>query len=187
VGIEAKKYNTPDWMQCVICYDKQKHRWSSSLKSKIPEEARVIFNGLVKDFNFPVGAIPPFIENPLTHEEWIKFKQKTKNFNDIYLEIPSGTISKLYRSKGCHYIQISNGFGLYHLGEDLCNFNVPMFCLEERLRVRIKVHARKKKNGFCSLSVTVACQPKNIKTLTRSPYSLDNKNLLPLALTWSPK
>jgi len=35
-----------------------------------------------------------------------------------------------------------------------------MFCLEERLRVRIKVHARKKKNGFCSLSVTVACQPK---------------------------
>ena len=82
-------------------------------------------------------------------------------------------------------MQISDGFGLYHLGEDVCKFGVPIFEPEQQLRVRTKIHARENKEGYCKLSVTVACQPKNINILPKSPYSLDDKNLLPPILTYA--
>ena len=71
------------------------------------------------------------------------------------------------------------------MGEDVCNFGVPIFETEQQLRVRTKVHAREDTDGFCKLSVTVACQPKNINFLPRSPYSLDDKNRLPPNLTYA--
>ena len=57
--------------------------------------------------------------------------------------------------------------------------NVPLFDLEQQLRIRTKIHTKKNKKGFCSLSVTAACQPKNIKELILSQYTLDNKDKLP--------
>lgn len=50
------------------------------------------------------------------------------------------------------------------------------------MRVRIKIHNKKGKNGFCSLSVTASCKPKNIKQLVKSQYSLDDINKLPNSL-----
>jgi hypothetical protein len=138
-----------------------------------------MFNNLINNINLYNGDVPPFIKKSITHEEWLKLKSETNQWKDHYIDIPSDTISRLYEAKGCKYIQISNNYGLYHLGQDICGFDVPLFNIEQRLRIRTKIHTRKNTKGFCNLSVTIACQPKNIKTLVPSKYSLDNKDKLP--------
>ena len=73
------------------------------------------------------GEIPPFMEKSITHEEWTNIKKETNKWDDKYIDIPSYTISMLYKAKGCSYVQISDGYGLYHLGNDVCKFDVPLF------------------------------------------------------------
>jgi len=182
VGIEIKKYNTPDWMQCSIKYNFETNVWEASDKNKNPNQCKHIFNTLLKDAGVILynGNVPPFMKTQITHVEWIQNKNETDQWNDVYIDIPQDSIRKLYAAKGCSYIQISNGYGLYHLGNDICCFNVPLFTVEQRFRIRTKIHTAIKKNGFCSLSVTVACQPKNIKLLEPSPFSLDAINKLPV-------
>ena len=68
---------------------------------------------------------------------------------------------------------------------DICNFNVPEFICEQQLRIRTKIHTRKNTKGFCKLSVINSCQPKNIKNLVKSNYSLDNTSKLPINLLYS--
>ena len=184
IGIEVKKYNTPDWMQCSIVYNKESKSWEATKKGKNPNECRKMFNKLINEISLYDGEIPPFIEKSITHEDWIKIKTETKKWNDIYIDIPSDYISKLYQAKGCNYIQISNGYGLYHLGNDICNFDVPLFNIEQQIRIRTKIHTRKNKKGFCNLSVTVACQPKDITKLNKSNYSRDDENKLPASLIY---
>lgn len=179
IGIEIKKYKTPDWMQCGIKYDFKEQKWKASSISKISQNAKNIFEQLIENIILFDNKIPPFIEQQLTYKEWIQIKQNTDKWNDIYKDIPNDTIQQLYKIKGCQYIQISDGYGLYHLGKDVCNFNVPPFIVSQQLRIRIKVHTKKNKKGYCKLSVTVSCQPKNIKTLQKSNFSLDDKNKLP--------
>jgi hypothetical protein len=179
IGIEAKKCNTPDWMQCSLRYNKINNQWSASNMGKNTVETQSIFNSLLQNINLFGGQIPVFLENNITHTDWKKIKSECDTWNDFYTSIPNDTIRRLYHAKGCQYIQISDGFGLYHLGEDVCNFGVPMFETEQQLRARTKIHKTENKEGFCDLSVTVACQPKNINFLPRSPYSLDDKNRLP--------
>ncbi len=94
------------------------------------------------------------------------------------------TPSNIYTVKGCKYIQISEK-GLYHLGVDTCNFNVPEFICEQKIRIRTKIHTRKNSKGYCSLSVTLSCLPKNIKLLEKSPYSLDDIARLPHNLLYT--
>ena len=181
IPIEIKKFNSPDWMQCSLKYDNINNKWIGSLNNKIPENAKNIFQNLISSIILFNGKIPPFINNNITHNEWIKIKKETTDFNDIYIDCPNDTIKNLYNSKGCIYIQISNK-GLYHLGNDVCNFNVPEFICEQQLRIRTKIHTRKNKDGYCKLSVIIACQPKNIKILENSKYSLDNYSKLPINL-----
>lgn len=186
VGIEIKKCNTPDWMQCGLTFDFEKKIWKTNGKrSKIPYACQDIFDNIIKGIDIYDGDAPIFMDRKITHEEWTRIKKETTKWNDIYIDIPSDTISKLYFTKGCKYIQISDGYGLYHLGEDVCNFGVPFFDISQRLRIRTKIHSRKTKTGFCSLSVTISCQPVNIKTLDKSRYSLDNENKLPMNLFYS--
>lgn len=185
IGIEIKKYNTPDWMQCCIKYDNNTGKWITS-KSKNPEECTKIFMNLINDLNLYDGDIPPFMKKQITHEEWLQIKKETIKWDDKYIDIPSNTIRNLYKSKGCSYIQISNNYGLYHLEHDICNFNVPLFEIDQQLRIRIKIHSRKNKKGFCNLSVTISCKPKNIKKLIPSKYSLDNKDKLPINIIYNP-
>jgi hypothetical protein len=184
IGIEVKKYNTPDWMQCCVKYNKENKKWETTKKGKNPDECRKIFDKLISEINLYDGEVPPFIEKSITHEEWVKLKKETKKWDDRYIDIPSDYISKLYQAKGCNYIQISNGYGLYYLGNDICDFNVPIFDIEQQLRIRTKIHTRKNKKGFCNLSVTIACQPKDITKLNRSRYSLDDENKLPVSLIY---
>ena len=183
VSIEIKKSKTPDWMQCSLKYDNSNKTWIGSSKNKIPEGSKKIFECLISSVTLFNGNIPPFMLKDITHEEWIKTKNETLDFNDYYIDCPSDTIKKLYAEKGCSYIQVSEK-GLYYLENDVCCFKVPQFICEQQLRVRIKVHERKNKKGFCKLSVTISCQPKNINNLVNSDYSLDNKMKLPNNLVY---
>ena len=185
IGIEIKKSKTPDWMQCSIKYNNETKRWKGSTNSKIPIQSKDIFDKLLRDINLFNGEIPPFIENEITHKEWLKIKKDTNKWNDIYIDISPDIIRKLYQCKGCKYIQISDGYGLYHLGEDTCNFGVPLFDIKQKLRIRTKIHTRKNKKGFCDLSVTASCKPENINSLIYSTYSLDDKDRLPNILLWN--
>ena len=182
VGIEIKKHNTPDWMQCSITFNEKKSCWEGSSKAKIPQSCVGIFNNLLREINLFDNKNPPFLSNNFTHEEWTTLKSSTELWNDCYFDIPKCTIASLYARKNNSYIQISGGFGLYHLGEDTYNFGVPMFCIDQQLRIRIKVHTRKNTAGYCKLSVMAACQPKRVKSLVVSPYSLDNWEKLPKEL-----
>lgn len=94
IGIEIKKHNTPDWMQCSIKYDINSNKWKIS-KGKNPKECGEIFMELISNLWLYDGDIPPFIINPITYDEWIQIKNKTKPINgmintSIYLLILSG-------------------------------------------------------------------------------------------------
>jgi hypothetical protein len=193
IGIEVKKMNTPDWMQCSLKYDDQTKKWKTNSTSKIPEKSQQIIESLlhfiqdtennsnaIQIFN---NKIPPFTTHNITHQEWLKIKSDTNDFKDIYVTIDSNTIKNLYKEKNCKYIQISDK-GLYHLGNDICQFNIPEFDCPQTLRIRTKIHSRSNTNGYCNLSVMMSCKPKNIKNLEKSNYSLDTINYLPLNLIY---
>jgi hypothetical protein len=183
IPIEIKKMKTPDWMQCSLKYDKSQNLWLGSDKNKIPDPSKKIFEDLVKNINLFNGKIPPFMEKNITHNEWVNIKKDTVDYNDVYINCPGDTIKNLYKEKGCYYIQISDK-GLYHLGEDICNFDVPEFICDQELRVRTKIHTTCNSRGFCQMSVIIACKPKNIKSLSKSNFTLDNITHLPMQLQY---
>jgi len=117
IPIEIKKLKTPDWMQCSLKYDNVNEKWMGSLKNKIPDASKKIFEGLISNTILFNGNIPPFMLRDIQHEEWTKLKKMTTDFNDAYIDCPNDTIKRLYSEKGCIYIQISDK-GLYHLGND---------------------------------------------------------------------
>lgn len=85
-----------------------------------------------------------------------------------------------YRHKGCAYVQIS-GWGVYHTGEDVCGFGVPLLAFPTKLRFRIKSHGRNNRKTHYGLSTMVAARATR-KPLTRSPYSLDDAARFPSQL-----
>ena len=184
IAIEIKKCKAPDWMQCSLIFDKGLQRWIVNPKGKIPVKSKALFEELIAGVELFNGNIPPCLDQKMTHDEWVITKSKTTDFSDMYIDCPSDTILRLYKEKFCSYIQISDK-GLYHLGDDICNFGVPVFICEQRLRVRVKIHKTKNKEGFCDISVIVACQPKNITKLVKSPHSLDDVKCLPKSLTYT--
>lgn len=183
IPIEIKKSKTPDWMQCSLKYDNETKKWIGSSKNKIPAQSKKIFEELLSNIELFNGKVPPFMIKDITHAEWLTIKKETDDFNDVYIDCPDNTIQRLYNEKGCKYIQISEK-GLYYLNNDICEFNVPAFICEQQLRIRTKIHVAKNTKGFCKMSVTIACQPKNIKDLINSNYSLDNISKLPINLVY---
>lgn len=179
IGIEIKKQKAPDWMQMSIC-KKNNTDWGSKGKGpiKIPEGAKTLLEDLLQNqMIYPED--PPFMDQYLSYEEWLPYKEYYK---DLYIPCPSTTISEVYRAKKCQYIQISE-HGLFHTGEDVCDFGVPYFDCEQRLRIRIKIHKTSisygKNKGKMIASVIVSPQPKDIRTLEKSPYTLDHRKGIP--------
>jgi hypothetical protein len=85
-----------------------------------------------------------------------------------------------YKDKGNKYIQIGNK-GLFHLGDDICNFGVPKFEPGKiKLRLRCK---RRGSKGCIPTSLTMSAW---ITSLDNSPYSLDDKDKLPPNLNYAP-
>jgi len=186
VPIEVKKVRALDYVQMSLKFVDNK--WSGSARSKLPPECVAIFESFLKSATFPVlfgGVVPPFMVSPITHAEWVRAKSNTPDFNDKYVDCPDDTIKELYRAKGCKYIQISSK-GLFHLGDDMCGFGVPEFLCPQRFRIRTKIHKRTLRSGYCDLSVTISCQPRDLKVLEASPFSLDNASTLPSNLIFVP-
>ena len=181
INIEIKKANSPDWMQCSI--HKINQRWVPKL-GKNNKKCEKIFRELLQNYVLYDDATPPFLEKNITHEEWKNIKKQTNQWNDVYFEIPSSTIRRLYSAKGCQYIQISH-YGLYHLGNDVCQFEVPEFNICQEIRIRTKIHQSINKNGFCQLSVMMAAKPITFKDFKVSPYSLDSVERLPSNLSYN--
>jgi hypothetical protein len=96
-------------------------------------------------------------------------------FPDMYIECDNDSVARAYRAKGVHYIQVHK-FGLYHTGEDVCGFGVPMFSCSQRMRVRCKRHGRRccESDNYVPSSITASLRPV-FKTLRPSPLSLDDK------------
>lgn len=191
IPIEIKKLKAPDWMQCSLHFSEENRKWKGSSACKIPTASKLIFEDILfggESGNTILfgGKIPPFMQREITHEEWINIKKNTDDFNDFYVDCPSTTISRLYRETGCKYIQVSEK-GLFHLGDDACQFGVPEFICEQQLRIRTKIHTRKNTRGFCKLSVIVACQPKHPNAIQPSPFSLDSIEKLPTSLVHRPE
>jgi hypothetical protein len=176
--IEVKKKNSPDWMQVTLVFDKESKKWKTNPKCKINQEARNIFESIIQKYNIFGGQEPSFLKSNITHEQWVQLKTSSNTFSDEYLECPDDTIARLYRSKGCKYVQISEK-GLYHVGDDIHQFGVPMLICKQVIRIRTKVHSRVNRNGFCHLSVTASCRPENVRDLPNSRFSLDDRNSLP--------
>ena len=178
IGVEAKR-PTPDWMQLKL--RKEGGSWVGVKDPKIPVESKRIFEKIIGEENLFGGKTPTFLERSVTYNEWTAIKKETPEFKDTYIECDNSTIADLYKAKDCQYIQV-DGKGLYHTGEDVCEFGVPLFECKQRIRIRLKVHATKTKKGNASLSVTAAAQPVDLKKLERSPFSLDSLDKLPTNL-----
>ena len=177
-NIEIKKMLTPDWIQCSLKYDINTKSYIVSDNNKIPVEAKTIFANIIKDQKIFNNNIPLFCSKQITHKEWLLIKSQTSDFNDCYIDCPDDTISKLYKAKGCDYIQISEK-GLYYLEKDICDFGVDQFICPQKIRIRTKIHHTKNSLGYCSLSIMASCMPKNIKDLKNSKYSLDHIEKIP--------
>ena len=193
ISIEIKKRKAPDWVQCTLQYDQSNKKWKVSQKSRLPPSCISIFNDFITNniSNDEIfrGYIPPFQFSNIMYDEWVNLKKTNPNLDDQYFtkNIPSNIISQLYSAKNCHYIQISD-FGLYHLEHgDVLNLGVPPFCIKSKLRLRVKVHEKKKgPNGTAILNAIISFMPVklNTKFLQPSKYSLDDPSKLPPALVF---
>lgn len=169
IGVEVKRV-TPDWMQMSLLF--KDDQWMPSPKAKIPVAAQDMFMEYMNNIQFPV---PPFLTESITYDQWLLVKSEYK---DRYHPVPSDSISKAYATKGSKYIQL-RGYGLYHTGNDVCGFNVPFFECEQYVRVRCKRHGKKDATGkHIPSSVMMSFTPK-LKTLAKSPYSLDCLQRMP--------
>jgi hypothetical protein len=177
IGVEAKR-PTPDWMQMKL-QKNQDGAWVGVENAKIPKASKAIFEAIIGSTVLFGGKTPTFLERSMKYNEWTAIKAANPEFGDTYITCSPDTISDLYRAKGCQYIQVANK-GLYHTGIDTCNFGVPYFRCDQRIRIRIKVHSSGVRQGKnAALSVTAAAQPVSIKELPPSPFSLDNSSKLP--------
>lgn len=172
LSIEIKKFKTPDWMQLSIV--PINGIWKSKGRNQIPDSCVSIFESIISE-NRIYEKIPPFLTGKVKTEEW---KTMKNNFKDVYIPCDSQTIAKLYSNKKCKYIQISE-LGLYHTGNDICNFGVPYFECNQRMRIRTKIH-KSNNNGYIQASVTAAIQP--VEYPKQSPFSLDDIKKIPTLL-----
>ena len=182
VEIEVKRKTTPDWMQCCLYYNESTKRWQPKrTNNKIPNAAIDLYEELLETYQMENNIFNGRILNLKEDRTMERWKEEKKDFKDIYFEIPNDFIAKLYSSKQCKYIQVSE-FGLYHVGEeDFCHFNTPRFITPSLGRIRVKYH-RVKKDGNLSLSVVISACPNRIVLLKKSNISLDSIIRLPSCL-----
>jgi hypothetical protein len=119
---------------------------------------------LPPDFKLWEGRVPSFVKGDRTQDTWNK---EAASFRDVYVNADNTAVANFYKKKGTHYIQIE-GKGLYHTGEDPCNFGVPLFSCSTRLRIRCKRH-----KGSIPGTVMAALNY-NKNTLPKTPFCLIN-------------
>jgi hypothetical protein len=183
IPMELKKAHTPDWSQCTLEFNEELNEWQPNSRSNILEKNKNIFAKYLKGKVIFGNKPPIFTTRKFTDREWSIYREENrKELEDVYIDVEQDTIKKLYTNYGCYYIQVSGGYGLYHLGNDIYYFNVPEFKCEQRMRIRFKRNGMRR--GNVRLSITAAIQPKNLNNIKKSPYSLDNVKKLPKQLIY---
>ncbi len=71
-------------------------KWVGSTKNKIPDASKKLFEDLISNIPLFNGNIPLFMIRDITHDEWIKIKNETDDYNDVYIDCPDDTIKQLY-------------------------------------------------------------------------------------------
>lgn len=61
IGIEIKKYKSPDWMQCSLKHHYINNKWIGSSRNIIPEKSKKIFEDIISSKILFNGKIPPFM------------------------------------------------------------------------------------------------------------------------------
>jgi len=182
IGIEVKTKLEAEFIQLDVCKDND-NKWIAKKNSRqLPQVIDRFITELNKketESSLFHGNIPCFpYKSREEFDEWerefIKEKkiQGEKTTKDYRWKITENIVKKNYFDKGNNYIQIGTK-GLYHLGEDICNFGVPEFNPKDiELRLRCK---RRGSKGCIPNSLTLSAWVKNLEA---SPYSLDNKDTL---------
>lgn len=186
IPIELKKYRTPDWGQCNLQFNTHEKRWEVSETSIISDKLRSKLNNMLKKEVIFRNEEPIFFKQKLKTTEWYDIKSANpEDWSDHVIDLQFDFINEYYTYKGNNYIQISNGYGLYYLGNyDICNFGVPHFDTPQKLRIRVR--KMRIRSGYIKLVVTASASPVNYcSELPKSPYSFDNKDKLPNSLQYN--
>ena len=192
ISIEIKNTICAEFIQMDV--HKEGDKWVGPRITRKSHPLSVINRYLIeinsqKDLYY--GNLPPLNKTRKEFDEWqewLKKKKKevkednddnedndnTKDTKDYFWKSRDPNfIKNNYKDKGCSYIQI-NKYGLYHLGEDICNFDVPEFKPDDiTLRLRCK---RRGSKGCVPSSITMSAY---ISGLVKSKYSLDMIDNLP--------
>ena len=183
-NIEIKtRFDGTDWGQFQMVYNNGMYAPKDTQKqiSWIAQKCAHLLNTHNEKI---VLELPP---SNLTLEQWHDYKQECQNkakhnstytdpTQDVYIPVAQDDILEYYRSKNNSYVQVKD-YGLYHFGDDVCDFGVPLLEIPDvDLRFRIKNHgSRKDKTQIFSLTVALRIQTKPCK----SNISLDNHQQFP--------
>ena len=186
ISIEIKNYIGAEFIQLDV--HKEGDKWIGPRITRKSHPLSVINRYLIeinsqKDLYY--GRLPPLNKTRKEFDEWQEWlNNKKKEFesddNKDYLWKSKDPefVKNNYKDKGCSYIQI-NKYGLYHLCEDICNFDVPEFKPDNiTLRLRCK---RRGGKGCVPSSITMSAY---VSGLVKSKYSLDIIDNLPKNLIY---
>jgi hypothetical protein len=133
-------FNKNDIKICLECKDKGAFEGGGKVLKPSEKGLGIIDSCLHKellaDYIPFAGKVPEFLKGDKTLETWLKQKE---DFKDEYRVMDSKAITKYYKNKGVHYIQIE-GLGLYHTGLDILELGCPEFECEVKMRIRCKRH-----------------------------------------------
>lgn len=147
IGVELKAgRNNPSWTQAVII--QKNGEWVVSPRSRLSQSNKMLMLEVLK-------------------------KIEIKGVNECHVVKDNELISKLYRSRGCYYIQCEAG--LFRTSEsDPCGFEVPKFepkCT--KVRIRLKSHGKSRR------SVTMSVFPLGVK---KNRVSLESPSKFPMSI-----
>ena len=136
---------------------------------QLPENA-ILRSYLPTEFRPWEGRVPSCLRGDTSLETW---EAEKDSFKGIYLPADPSAIAQYYRAKGTHYIQVERR-GLFHTGDDVHGWGVPVFEPTCRVRIRLKQHH----SGSVPQDVQ-ACFNYASHTLPPSPYDLMDPARLP--------
>lgn len=156
IGLEAKNFGTSEGGQRAFALEDGRLVIPNLPRNRIHRAC------LPEGFVPFEGRIPSFKKGDLTRETWDKEREL---FRDQHIRCSSTAIADYYRMKGSSYIQIQ-GMGLYHTGQDVCGWGVPLFSCPTHIRIRCKTH-----KGNVPTTVQAALNYRK-ERLVKSPYCL---------------
>lgn len=107
------------------------------------------FSSLIGDYVPFKGEVPSFLKGDKSIEVWMIEKGM---FKGEYISVENDAVTRYYANKGSSYIYIESK-GLYHTGEDPCQFGVPEFRGVTRMRIRCKQHGKSSVPGSVMASL----------------------------------